>query len=62
MQKSYMPNNKSSEIKSVPQYVPKPLWLELLRTFFVCIPVFIIVYSLAISACTLKELHDWTKR
>lgn len=62
MQKSYMPNNKSSEIKFIPQYVPKPLWWELAHTVFFCVPLFILVYSLAMTACTLKELHDWTKR
>ena len=62
MQKSYMPNRKSSEISSVPQYEPKPLWRELVHTVFFCVPLFIIVYSLAMTACTLKELYDWTRR
>lgn len=38
------------------------LVVEILRTFFIAIPLFLVVYSLAMSACALKDFYDWTRR
>ena len=38
------------------------LLVEILRTFFIAIPLFLVVYSLAMSACALKDFYDWTRR
>jgi hypothetical protein len=49
------------ESKAIPAYQPKPLVLEVARMFLICIPVFLVVYSLAISACTAKEVYERVK-
>ena len=49
------------ESKDVPVYEPKPLVLEVARMIFICIPVFLVVYSLAISACLIKEAYERLK-
>jgi len=49
------------ENKDVPVYEPKPPILEVARMFFLCIPVFIVVFTLAMSACLIKEAYERLK-
>jgi hypothetical protein len=49
------------ESKDVPVYQPKPLAVEVARMFFFCIPVFILVFTLAMSACLIKDVYERLK-